>query len=97
MITLIAHHAVKDYNAWISGAKQAMGANSERSAQFGIQGSKVYRTADGSGVIITHRFKDVEAAQAYEKVMQSPEGHAMVEKMGAKLPITIWIAEEVEL
>ena len=96
MITMIAHHAVKDYEAWISGGKEAM-KNTERNAQSGIIASKVYRMADGSGVIIMHTFNNLEAAQKYEKMMQSPEGHAMVEKMGAKLPITIWLAEEVEL
>jgi len=96
MITLIAHHAVKDYEAWIRGGKEAM-KNTERNAQSGIVASKVYRTADGSGVIVMHTFNNVAEAQKYEKMMQSPEGHAMVEKMGGKLPITIWLAEEVEL
>jgi signal recognition particle GTPase len=96
MITLIAHHAVKDYEAWIRGGKEAM-KDTERNAQSGIVASKVYRTADGSGVIVMHSFNNLEAAQKYEKMMQSPEGHAMVEKMGAKLPMTIWLAEEVEL
>ena len=96
MITMIAHHAVKDYDAWISGGKEAM-KNTERNAQSGIVASKVYRTADGSGVIVMHTFNNLEAAQKYEKMMQSPEGHAMVEKMGGKLPMTIWLAEEVAL
>ena len=96
MITMIAQHAVKDYEAWISAGKEAM-KNTERNAQSGIVASKVYRTADGSGVIVMHTFNNLEAAQKYEKMMQSPEGHAMVEKVGAKLPITIWLAEEVEL
>jgi signal recognition particle GTPase len=96
MITMIAHHAVQDYEAWISGGKEAM-KNTERNAQSGIIASKVYRTADGSGVIVMHTFNNLEAAQKYEKMMQSPEGHAMVEKMGGKLPMTILLAEEVEL
>lgn len=97
MITMMAHHAVTDYQAWISGAKQAMRDNTERSAQYSIVGSKVYGTADGSGVIVVHTFNNVEDARTYENVMQSPEGHAMIEKMGAKLPLTIWLAEEVEI
>jgi signal recognition particle GTPase len=96
MITLIAHHAVKAYEAWIRGGKETM-KNTERNAQSGIIASKVYRTADGSGVIVMHTFNNVAEAQKYEKMMQSPEGHAMVEKMGAKLPMTIWLAEEVEM
>jgi signal recognition particle GTPase len=96
MITMIAQHAVMDYEAWISAGKEAM-KNTERNAQSGIVASKVYRTADGSSVIVMHTFNNLEAAQKYEKMMQSPEGHAMVEKAGAKLPITIWLVEEVEL
>ncbi len=97
MITMIAHHAVADVEAWLSGAKECMQKNSERSVQYGIVESKVYQEADGSGVIVMHTFNNVGDAQAYEKVMQSPEGHAMVENMGGKLPITIWLAEEVEI
>ena len=96
MITMIAHHGVKDYEAWISGGKEAM-KNTERNAQSGIVASKVYRTADGSEVIVMHTFNNLESAQKYEKMMQSAEGHAMVEKVGGKLPMTIWLAEEVEL
>jgi signal recognition particle GTPase len=96
MITMIAHHAVTDYEAWRSVAKEAR-KNTERNAQSGIVASKAFRTADGSGVIVMHTFNNLEAAQKYEKMMQSPEGHAMVEKNGAKLPITIWLVEEVEL
>jgi signal recognition particle GTPase len=96
MVTMFARHAVTDYEAWISGAKES-NKNTERNAQAGIIASKVYRTADGSGVIVMHTFNNVEQAQKYEKMMQSPEGHAMVEKMGGKLPITIWLAKEVEV
>jgi hypothetical protein len=96
MITMFAHHAVVNYETWISGAKEAMN-DPARNTQSGIVGSKVYRTADGSGVIVMHTFNNIKDAQAYENMMQSPEGHAMVEKMGAKLPITIWLAEEVRL
>ena len=96
MITMIAQHAVKDYEAWISGGRDAM-KNTERNAQSGIVASKVYRTADGSGVIVMHTFNNLESAQKYEKMMQSSEGHAMVEKLGGKLPMTVWLAEEVEL
>ena len=96
MITMIAQHAVKDYEAWISAGREAMN-NPERNAQSGIVGSKVYRTADGNGVIVMHTFNNLESVQKYEKMMQSPDGHAMVEQIGGKLPITIWLAEEVKL
>ncbi len=96
MVTMIAHHAVADYETWINGGKAAMN-NTERSAQAGIVSSKVYRSANGGGVVVMHTFNNLESAQKYEKMMQSTEGHAMVEKMGGKLPITIWLVEEVKL
>lgn len=96
MITMIAQHGVKDYEAWISAGKEK-NKDTERNAQMGIVASKVYRAVDGSGVIVTHIFNNLEAAQEYEKMMQTPEFHAMVEKMGGKPPFTIWLAEEVEL
>ncbi len=65
--------------------------------QSGIVTSKVYWTADGSGVTVMHTFKNLEAAQKYEKMMQPPEGHAVVEKKGGKFPITVWLAEEVQM
>ena len=95
MITLFGQHAVTDYETWLSAAKANL-SNSERSAQNGIVGtSKVYRTADGSEVVVVHRFNDLDAAQKYANMMQSAESHAMLEQMGAKLPLTIWITEEV--
>ncbi len=57
----------------------------------------MYRTVDSSGVIVAHKFNDLETAQKYANMMQSPEGLAMVKQMGAKLPLTIWLAEEVEV
>lgn len=96
MITLIAQHGVTDYEAWISAGKE-MNKDTERNTQAGIVASKVHRTVDGSGVIVTHMFNNLEAAQKYEKMLQTPEFHAMIEKMGGKPPITVWLAEEVEL
>lgn len=94
MTTLIAHHEVTDYDTWLSAAKANMN-NSERNAQNGIVGtSKIYRTVDGSGVFVVHKFNDLDAAQKYANMMQLPESHAMLEKVGAKLPITLWVTEE---
>jgi hypothetical protein len=53
------------------------------------------RMADGNGVIVTHKFNDLETAQKYKKMMESAESKTMLEQVGAKLPLTIWIAEEI--
>ena len=55
----------------------------------------MYRMVDGSGVIVTHKFNDLETARAYKNMMESAEMQAGLEKMGAKLPLTIWIVEEL--
>jgi hypothetical protein len=94
MITLFGQHGVADFEAWKRGAEANMG-DPDRNAQFGIVESSMYRTVDGSGVIVTHKFNDLEAAQAYKKMMESAETRAMLEQMGAKLPLTVWIAEEI--
>jgi signal recognition particle GTPase len=96
MVTLIARHSVQDFKAWKRVA-DAGGSDSERIAQWGIGESHMYRTADGSGVIVTHEFNDLESAQAYKKMMESAEGKAMLKQTGAKLPLTltIWIGEEI--
>jgi hypothetical protein len=95
MITLFGQHAVTDYDAWLSAAKANL-SNSDRNAQNGIVGtSKAYRTVDGSGVVVVHKFNDLDAAQKYANMMQSAESYAMLEQVGGKLPLTIWITEEV--
>jgi hypothetical protein len=55
----------------------------------------MYRMVDGSGVIVTHNFNDVESAEKYKNMMESAEVRAQLEQMGATLPATIWIAEEL--
>jgi signal recognition particle GTPase len=94
MITLFGQHGVKDFEAWKRGAEANM-SNQDRNAQMGIVESSMYRMADGSGVIVTHKFNDLETAQNYKKFMESAESKTMLEQMGAKLPLTIWIAEEM--
>ena len=94
MITLFGQHGVTDFEAWKRGAEAAR-SDPDRSAQWGLGESSMYRMVDGSGVIVTHKFNDLETAQAYKKMMESAEMQAGLEQMGAKLPLTIWIAEEV--
>ena len=96
MITFFGQHGLSDYETWLAGAKATLG-NSERNAEMGIVGSTIYRQVDGSGAIIAHKFKDLESAQNYEKLIHSPEAKAMIEQIGGTYPVTVWIAEEVEV
>ena len=92
MVLFIGKHGVKDFEGWKAAAMANTG-NAERSAQFGILDSAMYRTLDG-GVLVTHKFSDVAAAQKYKAAMESPEMQAQLEQFGVVYPITIWIAEE---
>ena len=94
MITLFGQHGVADYDAW-KRAADAMTSDADRNAQWGIVDSGAYRTVDGSGVIVTHNFNDVESAEKYKKMMKSAEVGVQLEQMGAKLPLTIWITEKL--
>ena len=96
MVKLFAHHEVADWEVWL-GAARKFAADTAGNAQRGmIEGTtKMYRTADGSAAIVVHTFKDLQSAQHHATMLASAEGQAMLENLGGKLPVTIWIAEEV--
>jgi hypothetical protein len=94
MITVFGQHGVKDFEAWKRVAQANM-SNPQRNAEWGIVESSMYRTVDGSAVIVTHKFSSLETAEKYKAMMESAEAKAMLEQGGAKLPLTLWIAEEI--
>ena len=91
MITLFAHHAVMDFEAWLDAGRKHEHAEPPPYVE-----SRAYRTSDGKAAIVTHTFNDWEAAQQFAAMAQSAEFQAAVEQMGGKPPITVWLAEEVE-
>ena len=93
MITIFGQHAVTDYEAW---KRFLDAAPREHYDRFGIVGESVYRTVDGSAVIVMHTFNNLEDAQKHKNMMESADGKAMIEQNGGKLPLTYWMAEEVE-
>ncbi|OGO21538.1 MAG: hypothetical protein A2Y54_10255 [Chloroflexi bacterium RBG_16_51_16] len=96
MITLFGQHGVANVEAWKRTAKENIN-NPDRNAQWGIVESSIYFMVDGSGVIVAHKFNNLEAAQKYKKMMESAESKAMLEKIGGKLPFTFSLAEELLL
>lgn len=95
MVKLFAHHEVADWELWL-GAARKFEADTEGNGQRGMEGTnEIYRTADGSAAIVVHTFKDLQSAQHHANMMSSAEGQAMVEQFGARLPVTIWLAEEL--
>jgi hypothetical protein len=97
MITLFGQHKVKDFDAFMRAAADGMAENNQRSIDMGIQQTSVYRLANGDGVLVTHEFDDLEAAQNYERLTKSAEFVAMVEGMGGILPGNFWIGEQLEM
>ena len=95
MVKLFAHHQVADWARWL-GAVRQFEADAEDNAQRGMEGKHdICRTADGNAAVVVHTFKDVQSAQNHANMLTSAQGQAMLESLGAKLPITIWIAEEL--
>lgn len=92
MITLFAHHGVTDYEKWKHAADEM--ANSDMNAQMGIVDETIYRTADGSGVVVMNTFRSLDDAKKFKATMESPETQAMIEQSGGQYPITIWITEK---
>jgi hypothetical protein len=93
MITLFGQHGVTDFEAWKRGGEEFR--EGDFNEQWGIVETSMYRTVDSSGVIVTHDFNDLESAQYYKNMMESAETQARLDQMGAKLPLTIWLAEKM--
>lgn len=96
MYTFIAHHSVADFEKWINWGREGA-ANTEMLAEMGIVESHVYRTVDGTGVVVIHHFDTLEAADKFMAMAQSAEHYTRVEEMGGGPPFSQWLAEEVDL
>lgn len=96
MYTFIAHHSVTDFEKWLNWGRQGA-ANKEMMAEMGIVKSHVYRTMDGSGVVVVHNFETLEAAEKFMAMAQTDGHYEMVEKMGGGPPFSQWLVEEVDL
>lgn len=89
MAILFGSHEVSDLNKFMAAIKEG-GPPAE-----GEQGEKVYRTIDGSRVVVAVTFDTVENAEKHRAVLESPEMRPMAESIGIVYPMTIWIVEEV--
>ena len=94
MITMFGSHEVSDYEKWQTIFGKVM---SQVAEQHGIQETKVYRTADSSRVVVTHTFSSREDAEKHLALMEDPDAQAMAVQNGSKLPLTVWLVEEVEV
>ena len=97
MITLIGLHGVTDMDAFNEAARAAResGELTGMQQKMGVVETSSYRQVDGSGVVVTHKFNDLETAQNYKNMMESAELQARLEQMGGILPATFWLVEEM--
>lgn len=93
MITLFGSHDVSDYEKWKSFFDTFTG---QSEVERGIQETKVYRTVDGSRVVVTHTFNNMEDVDKHLAMMTDPEGQEMAKQNGVVFPVTMWTTEEVE-
>ena len=91
MVTLFAHHGVKDYDKWRSGYD----GNAELIKKYGVVEDSVHRAVDENAVIVTHRFKDLETARAFLQLFGSDEMAGQLQEMGVVQPVTMWLGEDV--
>lgn len=91
MITLFGSHDVSDYEKWKSFFDTFIGQTEVDNA---IQETKVYRTVDGSRVVVTHTFNSMADVDKHLAMMADPDGQEMAKQNGVVFPVTMWATEE---
>jgi quinol monooxygenase YgiN len=90
MATLFARHKVADYGKWKRVYDDFASVRKEK----GVTGASVHRDAgDSSMIVVTHQFKNLDAAKAFA---DSEELRSTMEKAGVMGPPEIWICEDIE-
>jgi quinol monooxygenase YgiN len=90
MATLFVRHTVRDYGKW----KKVYDELASMRREQGVTGASVHRDAnDPLVMIVTHQFKDVNAARAFAN---SEELKSAMAKAGVSGPPEIWFGEDIE-
>ena len=90
MTTMFVKHKVNDYSHW----KHIYDDFASVRKQKGVTGASVHRdTNDPKTIIVTHQFKDTNAATAFAK---SDELKSTMAKAGVNGQPEIWFAEDIE-
>jgi quinol monooxygenase YgiN len=90
MATMFVRHKVSDYGNWKGVYDQFASVRKQK----GVMGAGVYRDAgDPNTLIVTHQFKNVEAAKAYAN---SEELKSAMADAGVAGPPDIWFTEDIE-
>jgi quinol monooxygenase YgiN len=90
MATMFVRHTVNDYAKW----KKVYDEFASVRKGKGVTGASVHRDAnDPNTIIITHQFKDLNAAKAFA---DSEELKSAMASAGVSGRPEIWFAEDVE-
>ena len=87
---MFAKHKVNDYGNW----KRAYDEFASVRKENGVTGASVHRDAsDPNTIIITHQFKDVNAAMAFAN---SEDLKSAMMNAGVAGPPEIWFSEDID-
>ena len=90
MATLFARHKVSDYGSW----KRVYDEFASVRKENGVTGASVHRDAnDPDTIIVTHQFRDVNAARAFA---DSEDLKSAMAKAGVSGRPEMWFAEDIE-
>jgi quinol monooxygenase YgiN len=90
MATMFARHKVSDYGNWKRVYDQLASVRKER----GVTGASVHRDPkDPNTIIVTHQFKDMNAATAFAN---SEDLKSAMADAGVAGPPEFWFGEDIE-
>jgi quinol monooxygenase YgiN len=87
---MFVRHKVSDYGNWKRVYDEFASVRKEK----GVTGASVHRDAnDADAIIVTHQFKDMNAARA---LADSEELKSAMANAGVSGPPEIWFGEDIE-
>jgi len=87
---MFVKHKVKDYGGWKRVYDQFASTRKDK----GVTGASVHRDAsDPHTLVVTHQFKNLNAARAFA---DSEELKSAMAEAGVNGPPEIWFAEDIE-
>jgi quinol monooxygenase YgiN len=90
MATMFVRHKVNDYGNWKRVYDQLASVRKEK----GVTGASVHRDAnDPNTIVVTHRFKDMNAAKAFAG---SEDLKSAMADGGVSGPPEIWFTDDIE-